>query len=203
MLTQMEQKIVLSTLTQRRAWLRKAVEDSKLDPKLRQENIEAIKLLDSALQKISKIPLTPAATSTKETTSKEQIIDGVASAKVLVAEDNGDSASLLMEVLSDMGFKNIDLARDGKEAFDKIKLMQSGYDLILCDWDMPELSGLEVHQKGKASNTLKNAHFMMVTAVSEGNRIREAIQQGVDDYIVKPIDVEVLESKIKSALKLE
>ncbi|WNO07520.1 response regulator [Teredinibacter sp. KSP-S5-2] len=202
MLTQMEQKIVLATLTQRRAWLRKAVEDSKLDPKLREENIEAIKLLDSALQKISKIPLAQAP-PIKDTTSKEQKMEGVAAAKVLVAEDNGDSASLLMEVLSDMGFKNVDLARDGKEAFDKIKLMQSGYDLILCDWDMPELSGLEVHQKGKASNTLKNAHFMMVTAVSEGNRIREAIQQGIDDYIVKPIDVEVLESKIKSALKLE
>ncbi|WP_236074875.1 response regulator [Teredinibacter purpureus] len=68
---------------------------------------------------------------------------------------------------------------------------------------MPELTGLEVHCKAKASNKLQGAHFVMVTAVSESSRIREAIQQGVNDYIVKPIDMDVLEAKIKTALNID
>ncbi len=201
MLSGAEVKIVVSTLTKRRAWLRKTLDDANLDPAIRKEHIESVKLLESAMKKLAaSSPTAPPRTAASASSAPRKL--SMATARVLIAEDNADSAKLLMDILEDFGMKQVDLATDGIEAFDKIKAIESGYDLILCDWDMPELTGLEVHSKAKASNTLKGAHFIMVTAVSEAARIREAIQQGVNDYIVKPIDIDVLEGKIKAALHL-
>lgn len=194
MLTPSELKVVISTLTKRSSWLRKTLEESasSLDPSARAEHTESLKLLKSALKKLSSAP---PGSSSKPARKKEK-----REIRILVAEDSSASANLVLELLQESGFRAIELATDGKEAFDKIKSAREPYDIILCDWDMPGLSGLEVHSKAKASNTLNGAHFMMVTAVTEAARIREAIQQGINDYIVKPIDMEILEGKIKAAL---
>jgi len=197
MLSTAEIKIVLSTLTKRRAWLVKTLDDNSLKADIRKEHLDSVKLIDSAMKKIA-ASAPPAKTPAKKEEAAKLSPD---KASVLVAEDNMDSANLLMDILQDMGVKNVDLAKDGMEAFDKMKSQR--YDLILCDWDMPELNGLEVHAKAKASKILGSAYFMMVTAVSEAARIREAIQQGVNDYIVKPIDIDVLENKIKNCLELQ
>ena len=197
-----EQKIVYETLNKRLAWLKKVSSDANVDPNQKRDYLESFKLIESALKKIAasgplkspKPVVAPAAARPKRT---------VETASYLVAEDNEDSANLLMDVLTDIGAKNVILAKDGTEAFDQIKSSKTGFDIILCDWDMPMLTGIEVHQKAKASNTLRGAHFVMVTAVSESSRIRIAIQQGVNDYIVKPIDMDVLEGKIKVALGQE
>ena len=198
MLTPQEQKIVLSTLTQRRAWLKKNIDSGNLDSKAKQESETTLSLLDSSMKKLSastKPDSTSAPVSAHSNGKKT-----MATAKFLVAEDNPDSAKLLMDVLEDFGVKHADLAKDGIEAFEFIKKSQAPYDVILCDWDMPQMNGLEVHKRAKASNTLRNAHFVMVTAVSEAARIKEAVQQGIGDYIIKPIDVDVLEGKLKAAI---
>ena len=201
MFTAKEQKIILSTLNSRRAWYKKSIEDTSLADASKKEYAEAMKLLDSSIQKVSNIsPLTPKA-PVKEKEKRTTVT--MANARFLIAEDNADSANLLQDILQDIGAKVIDLAKDGKEAFDFIKRAEEPYDIILCDWDMPELTGIEVHQKAKASNTLKNAHFVMVTATSEATRIKQAVKQGVNDYIVKPVDMNILEGKIKAALGIE
>jgi len=206
MLSPAESNIVLETLTKRRAWLRKTLDDGNLDPAMRQEHMESIKLIEQAMKKIASnvSGIKPTANTVLPKLDGSPIHRlTMASTRVLIAEDNADSANLLTDVLQDFGIKHIELAVDGMQAFDKIKTCKEPYHLILCDWDMPELNGLEVHSKAKASNTLRGAHFMMVTAVSEASRIREAIQQGITDYIVKPIDMDVLETKIKTALNIE
>jgi len=209
MLSPKELKIVVGTLSKRRAWLKKSLEEANIDANAKTENTEALTLLDSAIQKLSSgTPRSPAKHSTKAASSPLIATPESASpvalenARLLVAEDNEDSATLLMDILQDLGIRHADLARDGKEAFDKIKSAEAPYHIILCDWDMPELTGLEVHAKAKASNTLLGAHFVMVTAVSEATRIKQAVQQGINGYIVKPIDIDKLEAKIKSALRL-
>lgn len=184
------------------------MDDPNLDQSARNEHLETLKLLDSSIKKLAstqaaspmaaKNSQKPAA---KETARRTNIT--MENLRVLVAEDNADSANLLMDVLEDFGIKNVALADDGVAAFDKIKAAQDAFDLVLCDWDMPLLNGLEVYAKAKASNTLRNAHFMMVTAVSEAARIKEAIQLGVNDYIVKPIDIDVLEAKIRAAFSMD
>lgn len=201
MLTAAELKIVVSTLSKRRAWVRKTLDGGGLEPELKNEHAETLKLLESAIQKLSATsPNKPIFTSAKKEVWHPNTIN---EARVLVAEDNEDSAQLLIGMLTDMGVKHVDHAKDGIEAFDSIKRADAPYHIILCDWDMPEINGIQVHSKAKASNTLGNAHFIMVTAVTEAPRIKQAVQQGINDYVVKPIDIDLLENKIFAALGLE
>lgn len=200
MLSALESKIVISTLTKRRSWLRKTLDDANLDPDVRKEHSQTLGHLDSAMKKLANMaPTKPVKAPTVKTdpTRKEISIETL---RVLVAEDQEESLTILVTILEDMGVKQVDTASDGREAFDKIKVAKYPYDIILCDWDMPELSGLEIHQKASASNTLNGAHFCMVTGVSEAGRIREAIQQGINDYIVKPVDPNTLEAKLKATV---
>ncbi len=206
MLNAAELKIVVKTLSQRRAWLKKSLEDSSIQAEARAQNGEALKLLDSAIQKFSsssgntpKRPTAPRPPAQETGPAKPK---SIGHARILVAEDNEDSAQLLMDVLIDMGIKQVDRAKDGMEAFDRIKRAEEPYHIILCDWDMPELSGLQVLGKAKASNTLRGSHFVMVTAVTDAPRIKQAVQQGINDYIAKPIDIDILENKVLTALDL-
>lgn len=206
MLSPAEAKIVLSTLAKRRSWLRKTLEnsgESDLPNHQRKEYIESMRLLDAAMKKIAATTPTSMPAKTKSNAPSSTRKPTMETARILIAEDNEDSANLLMGVLGDFGMKQVILVNDGIDAFDAIKAAKVPFDLILCDWDMPGLSGLEVHARAKASNTLKGAHFVMVTAVSESARIREAIQQGVNDYIVKPVDLDILENKIRAALGID
>lgn len=209
MLDPKELKVVLATLAKRRAWLLKSLEDADLDSSTREETTLAIKLLDSSMQKLSRLssvfPAKPPASKAAPTTpavrkSNRRPAVEPANAYVLIAEDNHDSAELLRGILQDMGIAHIDVVNDGRAALYALQNCSPPYDLVLCDWDMPEMSGLEVHRNVRALAKLRDTHFVMVTAVSESNRIREAIQQGVNDYLVKPVDVEVLEKKLKTAL---
>ncbi|PCK08516.1 MAG: response regulator [Alteromonadaceae bacterium] len=203
MLTPQELKVVVSTLGQRRVWLRKSLEDNKVPASQRKEHIDSLKLLDTAMQKLANTGQKKAQNkASPPAPAKTEKGIALEKARILIAEDDEDSAKLLIDILQDFGIKTVDLAEDGKQAFDKIKTASMPYHIILCDWDMPELTGLEVHSKAKASNTLRNAHFIMVTAVSEASRIKQAVMQGVNDYIVKPIDIDILENKIKAALKI-
>ncbi len=201
MLTPIEQKIVLSTLTQRRAWLKKNLESGTLEDKVRSEYLETARHLDAAMKKLAAAKRSPAAVSGPAALISGRSELTVQTARVLVAEDSAESAELLVSMLQDIGIKQVDTATDGREAFDKIKSSKESYDIVFCDWDMPELSGIEVHQKAVASNTLREAHFCMVTAVTEAQKIREAILQGINDYIVKPIDAQKLEEKVKATIE--
>lgn len=200
MLSHEESKVVISTLTKRRAWIIKTLEDSKLDPEVRKDHTQTLQLLDSAMKKLAALTLAKTSSAPASTKAAPRQSISMQTARVLIAEDNKESANMLLALLEDFGIKHIDTAKDGRDAFDRIKSAEDPYDIILCDWDMPELSGIQVHQKAKASNTLRGAHFCMVTGISEAKKIREAIQQGVNDYIVKPIDGNVLEEKIKNTL---
>ena len=107
---------------------------------------------------------------------------------------------LLEGIIQDFGIKNIVIARDGREAVNELKNASPAFDIVLCDWDMPELNGLEVRKQVRHLARLQDTHFIMVTAVSEAARIKQAIGEGITDYIVKPVDAETLEKKIKIAL---
>lgn len=201
MLESNELKLVLDTLGKRRAWLQKTIEDPKLAEDAKRPHIEMLKVMDSALQKLAR--LTPKAPSVSVSSPLKRTQITASNARILVAEDNSEACELVVGILTDAGFRLLDTAEDGIAAFDKIKSAAEPYDVILCDWDMPELSGLDIHSKAKASNTLRGAHFVMVTANSEASSIRKAIQQGINDYIVKPINAEVLVNKINVALNIE
>lgn len=208
MLDAKELKVVLATLTKRRAWLLKALDEQGLDTTVRDDHLATLKLLDSSMQKLARLtnqtakPAAPkpvAAPLPVRRVVKRPAIEP-ADAYVLIAEDNRDSAQLLRGVLEDMGISKIDVVEDGRAALYALQNCSPPYDLVLCDWDMPEMAGIDVHRNVKSLAKLRDTHFVMVTAISEAGRIREAIQQGVSDYMVKPIDIDVLEKKLKLAL---
>lgn len=208
MLEAKEIKVVLATLTQRRAFLMKGLDKPDLDAKAREEQIATLKHLDSSIKKISKLassksavakPQSPSPASIPKKTAKRQAI-APEDAYVLIAEDNADSAELLKTVLEDMGILKIDIVEDGRAAVRALENCSPAYDVVLCDWDMPEMNGLQVRKAIKPLAKLRDTHFMMVTANSETSRIKEAIRNGVNDYIVKPVDIDILETKLKAAL---
>lgn len=201
MLTTAETKIVLSTLTQRRAWLRKAIEDSKVNEDTRKEYSATIGALDSAMKKLATAAPAPAAPKAETSPAPRKKSLTQENAKILIADDQAVITEMLSQTFADFGVTQIETASDGREAFDKIKNAKPPFDIIVCDWEMPELNGLQVLEKAKASNKLGDALFWMVTANTDTQKIRQAVAKGINDYIAKPVEPNILLEKFKAALQ--
>jgi two-component system chemotaxis response regulator CheY len=116
--------------------------------------------------------------------------------KVLVVDDDDLIATLMKAILQSVGIQQIDVATDGLKAISMLYDANPVYDLVLCDWNMPIKSGLDVHNAMRAAERYMETCFILVTAVTEAKQIRSAIEEGVDDYIVKPIEEQKIIGKI-------
>lgn len=115
--------------------------------------------------------------------------------KVLVVDDFATMRRIIKGVLRQIGFKNFREAEDGKEA---LRLMKSEkFDLVMCDWNMPEMPGIELLKLVRADDELKDTPFVMVTAEAQKENILEAVKSGVSNYIVKPFTANAVEEKLK------
>jgi two-component system chemotaxis response regulator CheY len=114
--------------------------------------------------------------------------------KILIVDDFATMRKILKNILKQIGFKNISEADDGKSALKILK--KENFDLILSDWNMPEISGLELLNRVKSDNELKNIPFVMVTAEAQKDNILEAVKAGVNSYIVKPFTPETVGEKL-------
>ena len=108
--------------------------------------------------------------------------------KVLIVDDFATMRRILRNVLKQIGFKNMIEADDGKTALKELK--KGNFDLILCDWNMPGMSGLELLNIVRSDDELKNIPFVMVTAEAQKDNIVEAVKAGVSNYVVKPFTAE-------------
>ena len=114
--------------------------------------------------------------------------------KVLVVDDFATMRRILKNILKEIGFSNISEAENGKDALKELK--NNKYDLILCDWNMPEMSGLELLKQVRADDGLKGLPFVMVTAEAQKDNIIEAGQAGVTNYVVKPFTAQTINEKL-------
>lgn len=113
---------------------------------------------------------------------------------ILVVDDFATMIRIVTNLLKELGFTNIDDANDGSKAW---PMIQSGkYDFIVSDWNMPEMTGIELLKKVRADENLKDIPFMLITAEQKRSQILEAAQAGVDGYIVKPFTAAILKEKI-------
>ena len=112
--------------------------------------------------------------------------------KVLVVDDSKTMRTIIKGALVKGGISDVIEAANGKEAVSAV--MINDIDMILMDWNMPEMSGLEAVKTIRASGN--DATIMMVTTEAEKHRIIEALQSGVNDYLVKPFTPDVLLGKI-------
>lgn len=119
--------------------------------------------------------------------------------KIMVADDMQMIRRNLKSVLIEAGMTGIVEAKNGAEVV--AHLQQDQFDLIICDWEMPEMSGLEVLRYMRQDERHKETPFVMVTSVAEPDKIRQAMIDGVTDYIVKPVKPNLFLGKIRFVLR--
>ena len=119
--------------------------------------------------------------------------------RVLVVDDFPSMRSVIKGLLRKIGFREVFEANDGAEAWDM--LSKEPIDFIISDWNMPEMTGLELLNKVRGDERFANTPFLMVTAEAEKDRVLDAYKAKVSDYILKPFTMDVLEGKIASILE--
>ena len=117
---------------------------------------------------------------------------------VLVVDDYQTMIRIIRNLLTQLGFKNIEEAKDGRQALEKMNGARLG--LVISDWKMEPMTGFELLQQVRASESLKATPFIMITAESKTENVIAAKKAGVNNYIVKPFNAETLKGKIKAVL---
>ena len=118
--------------------------------------------------------------------------------KVLVVDDFASMRRIVKNVLKQMGFTKIIEADDGSVALQVLKKEEIG--LVLCDWNMPRMTGIDLLKAVKSDEDLKDIPFLMVTAEGQKDNVVEAVQAGVSNYIMKPFTAEAMEERVKKVL---
>ena len=119
--------------------------------------------------------------------------------KILVVDDMSTMRRIIKNALQQIGFSNVDEAEDGKGALQKLRNDQ--FNLVISDWNMPVMNGLELLKEIRGDSNLKDTPILMVTAESKKENILEAIQSGASNYIVKPFTAQTLQEKIEKIFK--
>jgi len=127
----------------------------------------------------------------------EKIIDF--SMKVLVVDDFATMRKIVRNILKQIGFEDITEAEDGNAALRVLKGDKIG--LVVTDWNMPNMSGLELLHEIRRDAQTKNIPVLMVTAEGLKENVMEAVKAGVNNYVVKPFTAEVLQEKIETIFK--
>lgn len=119
--------------------------------------------------------------------------------KVLVVDDMLTVRKLMEKNCKDMGFKDVDSAENGAQAWQMIEKGEKKYGLIVSDWNMPELNGLMLLKKVRGDKRFADCIFIMCTTSSEKANVIEAVKAGINQYIVKPFTPEDFKSKVELA----
>lgn len=115
--------------------------------------------------------------------------------RFLVVDDFSTMRRIVRNLLKELGFSNVDEAEDGQVALHKLKNGQ--FDFVVTDWNMPNMTGIELLRAIRADAQLKHLPVMMVTAEAKKENIIEAATAGASSYIVKPFTAATLDEKLK------
>ena len=118
--------------------------------------------------------------------------------KVLVVDDFATMRRIVKNILTQLGYKNIIEADDGTTAMTVLK--QEKIDLIISDWNMPKMTGLDLLKNVRANPDWATTPFIMVTAEAQQDNIILAVKAKVSQYIVKPFTADTLGEKINKVL---
>jgi two-component system chemotaxis response regulator CheY len=118
--------------------------------------------------------------------------------KVLVVDDMSTMRKIVSKALQGFGMKNIKEASDGVDAWAKMEAEQPPFELIISDWNMPNMTGIDLLKKVRADARFAKIPFILLTAESEASQVKEAVVAGVTNYIVKPFTPETLKAKLEA-----
>ncbi|MSP01807.1 MAG: response regulator [Acetobacteraceae bacterium] len=120
------------------------------------------------------------------------------SMNVLIVDDYKTMLRIIRNLLKQIEFNNVEEASDGTEALSKLR--SGHYGLVISDWNMAPMTGLQLLQEVRADVRLRQIPFIMITAESKTENVVAAKQAGVSNYIVKPFNAETLKGKIEKVL---
>ncbi len=126
---------------------------------------------------------------------------------ILIVDDMRAMRLIVRKALTGMGFTRITECEDGSKAWQTIEENlalnnpQANFDLIVSDWNMPKLTGIDLLRKVRANAITKKTPFILLTAEGEKSQVLEAVQAGVSSYIMKPFTGEILKQKIEAVHK--
>lgn len=115
--------------------------------------------------------------------------------KILVVDDFPTMRRIVRNILKQLGYENVVEAEDGTVALNVLK--KEKVDLIISDWNMPQMSGIELLKAVRTTEGLKDIPFLMVTAEGQKENVLEAVKCRVSNYIVKPFTPETLLEKLQ------
>jgi two-component system chemotaxis response regulator CheY len=122
--------------------------------------------------------------------------------RILVIDDMPSIRDLVKNHLKGMGYKNIIEAGDGEEGL-KVIIQQNtsgqALQLIISDWNMPKMKGLDLLKQLRATQEFAQLPFVLLTSESERDQVTEAVLAGVSQYVVKPFSAKIFEDKLKAA----
>ena len=119
--------------------------------------------------------------------------------KILFVEDSPTMRRIIHNSLSRIGFTDISEAENGLDALEKIK--SKDFDMILTDWNMPEMNGQDLVEELRKADKYKNVPILMITTRGMQDDVMTAIKSGVNGYIVKPFTPEVLKKKMQELIQ--
>lgn len=124
--------------------------------------------------------------------------------KFLIVDDFATMRKIIKKVIADLGYDNAVEAVDGVEAYKLLiehSTSKEPFEYVIADWNMPNMSGLELLKKCRSEEAFKKIPIMFVTAEGEQAQILEAIKEGVTEYVVKPFTSEKIKEKLESSFK--
>lgn len=183
----------LETLSQRARLFRKAIKEGKVKQADLATSERKAEVLESLAAKFKTLEEEYRAAHPEEEKSETILSPDT---NILLIDDDDCSRDILKSMLEEMGLKKVQEAEKGSDGLEQLRGDGAEIDLVLCDWQMPGITGLELLQMVRSDDKLKKLPFIMVTGVGDVEYIQDAIKSGVSDYIVKPIDMDVLQTKL-------
>lgn len=117
---------------------------------------------------------------------------------ILIVDDYKTMLRIIRNLLKQIGFDNVEEATDGTAALQKLR--EKKFDLVISDWNMEPMTGIELLREVRDDANLKKTPFIMVTAESKTENVVIAKEAGVSNYIVKPFNAATLKSKLTGVL---
>lgn len=119
------------------------------------------------------------------------------SKRILVVDDMTTIRKIVKKALSELDYKNVVEARDGQEAWNTFYAESQDFEFIISDWNMPIMTGIQFLEKVRADEKTKKIPFIFLTAESDVSQVKQAIETGADNYILKPFSTFDLKTKIE------
>ena len=114
--------------------------------------------------------------------------------KVLIVDDMMTMRRIVKKALTTIGFTQVTDAKDGQQAWE---LLQEGdFDIVVSDWNMPKMTGLDLLKKVRADEKYSKIPFVLLTAEADESQTAEAKEAGVDNYIIKPFSADILKERL-------